>query len=72
MATCRTEDGGNPRCKLGFLTRKDSSERLNRTIEIKGRTAAEIKAGGRSQVKKFEDFGVAIPYGIIRKGALEL
>jgi len=56
VATCRTEDGGNPRCKLGFLTRKDSSERLNRTIEIKGRTAAEIKAGGRSQVKKFEDY----------------
>jgi hypothetical protein len=22
------------------------------------------------QVKKFEDFGVAVPYGLIRKGAL--
>jgi len=30
------------------------------------------KEWAKMQVKKFEDFGVAIPYGIIRKGALEL
>ena len=30
------------------------------------------KEWANMQVKKFEDFGVAIPYGIIRKCALEL
>ena len=40
--TCRVEEGGVPRCKLGFLTQKyDSSKPMNANVEIRGLTLAD-------------------------------